>query len=70
VFESSDAAIIACKKIVDDYLREAQEPGMTAEQLYASYVLFGEDPYITGQTRHSLNGYAKPTESALSRFVD
>jgi hypothetical protein len=61
-FQSLDAAIIACKEIVDDYLRSAQEPGMTAEELYLSYVLFGEDPYITGTdpaTRFSAWDYAK-----------
>ena len=37
-FESLDAAIIACKEIVDDYLRSALEPGMPAGKLYLSFV--------------------------------
>jgi hypothetical protein len=67
-FESVDAAIIACKEIVDDYLRSALEPGMTGGQLYLSYVLFGEDPYIAGTdptTRFSAWNYAKQRSGEL-----
>jgi hypothetical protein len=61
-FESIDAAITACKQIVDEYLRTALKPGMTAAELLASYVFFGEDPYIDGtdaNTRFSAWNYAK-----------
>jgi hypothetical protein len=67
-FESVDAAIIACNKIVDDYLRLALEPGMTAGQLYLTYVLFGEDPYIASKdptTRFSAWNYAKQRSGEL-----
>jgi hypothetical protein len=61
-FESLDAAIIACKEIVDDYLRSALEPGMPAGKLYLSFVLFGENPYIAttdGISRFSAWDYAE-----------
>lgn len=45
-FPSLDAAIAACKRIVDDYLTSAYKPGMTAEALYGSYTSFGDDPFI------------------------
>ena len=45
-FASLEAAIAACKRIVDDYLASAYEPGMTPEALYSSYTSFGEDPFI------------------------
>jgi hypothetical protein len=45
-FQALDAAIEASKKIVDEYLRSAYEPGMTAQALYKIYMTFGEDPYI------------------------
>jgi len=47
-FDTYDEAAAKCKSIIDDYLRSALEPGMTKEQLFASYTMFGEDPYITG----------------------
>jgi hypothetical protein len=48
-FDDLDRAIAACKKIVDDFLASAYEPGMTAESLYSSYTSFGEDPYIVSE---------------------
>lgn len=45
-FESLDAAIAASKRIVDDYLKSAYHPGMTAKALFESYTMFGEDPYV------------------------
>lgn len=45
-FGSLDAAITECKRIVDDYLSSAYEAGMSAEALYRSYTMFGDDPYI------------------------
>ena len=45
-FPTLDAAIEASKKIVDDFLLSAYRPGMAANELSASYVSFGEDPFI------------------------
>jgi hypothetical protein len=47
-FKTLDAAIEACKKIVDEYLALAYTPGMTAKDLYSNYVAFGDDPWIGG----------------------
>lgn len=47
-FETLEAAIEACKNIVDQWLQSAYSPGMTAESLSSSYVNFGEDPFIVG----------------------
>lgn len=47
-FDSLEAAIAACKKIVEEYLASAYKPGMTAEQLSSNYKMFGEDPWIAG----------------------
>jgi hypothetical protein len=33
---------------VDDYLKQAYSPRMSAEALYGSYKMFGEDPSIAG----------------------
>jgi hypothetical protein len=45
-FPTLDAAIEASKKIVDEYLLAAYQPGMTAQALFGSYTSFGADPYI------------------------
>jgi hypothetical protein len=45
-FGDYQTAVEAARKIVDDYLLSAYRPGMTAEALFTSYSLFGEDPFI------------------------
>lgn len=47
-FETLEAAIAACKRIVDEFLIEALRPSMTADELYSEYTSFGDDPYIVG----------------------
>jgi hypothetical protein len=44
-----ELAIAAAKRIVDEYLTSAHTSGMSAAQLYHSYVNFGEDPYIVAE---------------------
>lgn len=46
-FDSLDEAVAACRKIVDQFLQN--NSAETAEELYQSYVMFGEDPWIAGQ---------------------
>jgi hypothetical protein len=45
-FTSLELAVEAAKRVVDEYLTSAYEPGMSASELYHSYVNFGEDPYV------------------------
>lgn len=45
-FDDAEVAIEHCRKIVDEYLASALEPGMSAEALWDSYRGFGEDPFI------------------------
>jgi hypothetical protein len=47
-FETIDAAVAACRKIVDEYLASAHEKGVTAKDLYSSYIAFGDDSWIAG----------------------
>ena len=47
-FETLEAAIEACKRIVDAYLVSAYTPGMSADALHASYTGFGDDPWVSG----------------------
>ena len=69
-FPTAEAAVAAAKKIVDEYLDSAYEPGMTAEELNHSYVCFGEDPYIVPQdpgSKFSAWDYARESCGELCR---
>lgn len=46
-FGTAEEAMAACRKIVDEWLADAFEPGMTSEALWEAYTLFGDDPFIT-----------------------
>ena len=48
-FATLEEAIAAAKRIVDEYLASAYKPGLSAAELYHSYVNFGEDPYIAAE---------------------
>jgi len=60
-YDTYDEAVARCKFIVDDYLQSALEPGMTAKQLFASYTMYGEDPFIVGGNERGFKAwdYAK-----------
>jgi hypothetical protein len=45
-FATYDDAVAACQRIVDEFLALQYRPGMTADDLYRLYTLFGEDPFI------------------------
>lgn len=47
-------AVSKAVEVIDDYLSSAYTPGMTADELMASYCLFGEDPFVidTESTSH------------------
>ena len=47
---SRDEAIAACKRRVDESLAELYAPGMSAEALFQHFSLFGEEPFIAGQS--------------------
>jgi hypothetical protein len=69
-FDTCEAAVAVCKRIVDDYLLTAHEPGMAAEELLVSYTMFGEDPDVLSadkQCRFSAWGYAKQRCQELCR---
>lgn len=62
-FDSYEASVEACQKIVDDFLEA--NPATSADQLFESFAAFGEDPWIEGeppspeQSRFSAWDYAK-----------
>jgi hypothetical protein len=48
-FDTLEDAVAACKVIVEASLREAYQPGMSARALYATYQMFGDDPFIRAE---------------------
>ena len=48
-FATLAEAIAVAQKIVDDYLLSAYHPGMTEDELGASYTMFGDDPFIVSE---------------------
>jgi hypothetical protein len=71
VFPTLEAAIEASKKIVDEYLLSAYQPGMPIGALLESYTFFGEDPFIVptageeGGVLFSARTYARQRCEAL-----
>jgi hypothetical protein len=47
-FDTAEAAVAACQKVVNEWLEEHYKPGMTAAELSTQYAFFGEDPFIMG----------------------
>ena len=47
-FATLEAAIDACKAIVNESLQEGYKPGMSAIELYQYYTGFGDDPWVSG----------------------
>ena len=69
-FATAAAAVAAAKKVVDEYLASAYEPGMTVEELSRSYLLFGDDPYIVPRdtdSEFSARDYARARCDELCR---
>ncbi len=51
-FDTIEAAITACQRLVDEYLEEARgdsiPPIASAADLYQGYTMFGPDPFVVG----------------------
>lgn len=48
-YDTYEEAVSKCKNILDDFLESAYQPGDSADQLYNTYVNFGETPLIWGE---------------------
>jgi hypothetical protein len=71
-FATYEEALARAKAIVDEFLEEHFEPGMTSKDLYEGYVGFGEDPFIVpaGTPRFSAWDYARAKCEELCRDED
>ena len=63
VFRSYEEALKCAMKIVEQSLRNLLEPGSSADDLMARYVMFGDDPFIRptpdDEERFSARTYAR-----------
>ena len=48
-FDSAEAAVAACKALVDQCLKDLYQPGMAEHELYDQYKSFEEDPLIVAR---------------------
>lgn len=67
-YPTRDEAIAAARKVVDDFLERACEPGMSHDALFQSYTSFGTDPFIVPddpECRFSAWDYARQRCRAL-----
>jgi hypothetical protein len=55
-FDTFEAAVAKCRRIVQNSLNDLYKSGMTAEALYRLYTGFGDDPFVVtppGELRSS-----------------
>lgn len=67
-FKTYKEALAKCKQIVDEYLDSAleMEPYASAEQLFISFLMYGENPYIKeGSKGFNANRYAEESAKEL-----
>lgn len=50
-YATFEKAVTACKKIVDEDLRDMLKQGVTPEDLSSTWSMYGSDPYIVGGSR-------------------
>jgi hypothetical protein len=72
IFATPEEAVAACKRLVDEDLENAFQPGDTGATLYERYTMFGEDPFIVAldegaaAIRFSAWDYAKERSELLA----
>jgi hypothetical protein len=67
-YETLEEAVVRCKIIVDQFLEREHRSGMSSNELYDQYRMFGEDPFIRGpNAEFSAWDYAKRRCNELCR---
>ncbi len=71
-FASYNEALAKAKAIVDEFLEQFHQPGMTSKELFEGYTGFGEDPFIVpaGKPDFSAWDYARARCLELCRDED
>ncbi len=67
-YETLEEAVNECKSIVDEFLERERKLGMSSNELYDQYCMFGEDPFIRGPgSDFSARDYARQRCDELCR---
>jgi hypothetical protein len=45
-FSTREAALEASRRIVDEFLESTYRPGLTADELWELYMMFGDNPFV------------------------
>jgi hypothetical protein len=64
-FETLEAAIEACKRIVNEWLQSNHKPGMSADELYTGYKTYGVDPWISGDENKPFSAWKYAEERCV-----
>ena len=54
-FATTDEALAAAKALVDVSLNEYYEPGVSADELFGWYTMFGDDPFVVAKDAESVD---------------
>jgi hypothetical protein len=68
-YDTLEEAIAACKKLVDEYLQDSLQQGVSPEKLYETYAMFGDDPFILGAEPGSVPFSARDYASERCRRI-
>ncbi len=70
-YDDLNAAITACKQVIDEFYRENIEADDSADDLFKKYLMYGEVPCITGsydETAFNSQNYAIKRSEELTKM--
>ncbi len=60
-FSTFSEAEQVCRQIVDEFLESAYRPGISFDELFSQYKLFGEDPFIVATDEEDVPDFSAST---------
>lgn len=66
-YSTYEEAVIAAKKIIDDFLAGVDYKKMTAEQLFSDWTHYGDNPFISGDLGKAQVDELKPIVAELEK---
>lgn len=68
-YTTYEEAVEKCKQIVNEFLEDAISPKDSADSLYTTWLMYGENPFVDGGTENyfSSSQYAKKRCEVLTR---
>ncbi len=56
-FDCYEDAVAHCKRVIDSFLEDNYKPGMSAEELWHFFAMFGEDASVSTGTGEAFSGW-------------